>query len=115
MIKEIFNGERVRELGRSVLKSPDAIKQTLSVCMFADIAPQITTTASLLPLEPWQVVLAKIGAIAFLTGTYAISVAATLHANAGREEHERKIGHGGLVLTGLGTAAFDVLIVSFPL
>lgn len=114
MIKEIFNSRRIRELGIKISKSPDALKNILPVFAFADLAPQITKTTSLLSLADWQIAFARGGTMLFVTGYYAATVASTLHANEGRTRLQKGIAKGALIGMGLGTAATDVLIATFP-
>lgn len=103
MIKEILSAEHLHETSKAIL----------SLFVFADI-PQVTTTASLLPLEPWQIVVLKIGVASYLTGKYGLTLASRLRENEGSTKLQKAIANKSLIVAGAATAAIDAVIITAP-
>lgn len=114
MIKEIFNAEHVRKFTKGILRNYDGVNIALSPLVFADITPQITTTTSLLPLEPWQIVALKIGLAGYLTGRYGLTLASRLRENEGSTKLQKLIANKSLVAVGAAVATIDTVILTAP-
>lgn len=116
--KEVIRNPKLlgSEVARNLRSSQEFATKTLSTCAFVTAIPnEITTTASLLPLEPWQTALIRFGIVAFTAGMYLSNVASTLHANQGRDPKHKLLGNLGLVASGAATAAIDVIAITAPL
>lgn len=102
-MKEIFNADRLKEITRNALPA----------FAFADMS-QVTATASLLPLEPWQVVALKFGIAAYFAGKFGLTVASRLRENEGSTKLQKAIANKSLILAGAATAAIDAVILTAP-
>lgn len=105
MTKEILNAnrERLGKIARGVA--------TLPAFAFADIPQQITTTTSLLILEPWEIAVAKGISSVAITGYYLMTLGSQLHANEGRTRFQKRVVNLGLAMGAPAVAFMDYLIL----
>lgn len=101
MFKEILNTSHLKEIANN----------TLPAFAFADMS-EVTATASLLPLESWQIVALKLGLVAYLTGKYGLTVASRLRENEGSSKLQKAIANKSLIVAGAATAAIDAVILT---
>lgn len=116
MTKEILNvnrerlGHVVRGVAERTKRGYETVGTALSAFALVD-ASQVTTTTSLLNLEPWEIAVGKGIVAAGITGYYLMTTGAQLHTNEGRTRFQKCAVNLGLALGAPAVAFTDYLLI----
>lgn len=119
-MKENFPNSMKKTAWR-VIKNPTVLRAVFSAIVLSEIVsptpiladeikPSEPVAPLQIPLDEGQKGALRYGVIAILTGGYLLRVSSVLRENEGKTELQKAFANGGLGITGLGTAAIDVLI-----
>lgn len=98
---------------KEILSNTGRIKEATSALpafALADMS-QVTTTASLLSLEPWEITIGKAVTAAAVTGYYLMTLGTQNHLNEGRTRFQKRAVNLGLALAAPAVAFADYFII----